>query len=66
MSYRFRVIGKDKDRVEFVVGDNDLHLLITKVGDTNKHQTVMVTGRGLHKIMERIALHLGYRTEKIR
>lgn len=62
---RTRILGRDKDHVELVLGDDDLHLIITKRGDTDRHQTVMVTSRGLMKIAFRTALHLGYRLEKI-
>lgn len=65
MTTRVRILGRDKDHVELALGDDDLHLIITKRGDTQRVQSVMVTSRGLRKIAERTALHLGYRLEKI-
>ncbi len=62
---RVRVLGRDKDRVELTLGDDELHLITTTRGDSKRVQTVMVTSRGLRKIMERAAQHLGYRTELI-
>lgn len=63
---RFKVLGRDKDKVEFALGEDNLHLIITTRGDTKNVQTVMVTGCGLRKIAEQIAHHIGYRLELIR
>ena len=63
--HKIRILGRDKDRVELTLGDDDLHLITTQRGDDKRYQTVMITGRGLMKIALRAALHLGYRLEKI-
>lgn len=62
-----RVLGRQGDRVELMLGD-DYHFVSTTDASmiNTKRQLAMVSDRGLYKIAERIALHLGYRLEPIR
>ncbi len=61
---RCRVRGLEGDTVELMFGPACSIVATTDASlKSNKRSVVMVSDRGLRKIAERIALHLGFRLE---